>query len=89
MQDDDPHHWGETKFEKFVEHELDGIAQRAAAADICFGCLSDRLLYEMIMSLVRTGVSDSDIMGIVQDALAEANETDDFENLSDHSTRIH
>ena len=89
QNDDDPRHWGEPEFEQFVAQELDGLAQRATAADVCFGCLSDRLLYEIVVSLVRTGVPDTDVMDIVQQALAEADETDDFEDVSDPSKRVH
>lgn len=89
MQDDDPHHWGDQRFDEFVEEELDGLAQRATAAGICIGCLSDRLLYEMIVSLMRSGASEDDITGLVQDALDQSNEADDIEMRSDPPLRIH
>lgn len=86
---DDPHHWGDALFEKFVAEELDGLARRATAAGICIGCLSDRLLVEMIVSLVRNGASEDDIADLVQDALDQSDETDDVELRLDPPSRMH
>jgi len=86
---DDPHHWGDALFEKFVAEELDGLARRATAAGICIGCLSDRLLVEMIVSLVRNGASEDDIDDLVQDALDQSDETDDVELRPERPSRMH
>ena len=71
---DDPTHWGDASFEDFVEEELSGLAERAQAQGICIDCLSDRLIFEVVIGLVRGGASESDILSIVDEALAEAEE---------------
>lgn len=62
------------EFEDFVETELKGLAERAQGAGICFDCLSDRLLVELVAGLVRSGASAADILSIVADGLDEAEE---------------
>lgn len=74
MVQDDPIHWGDAGFDEFVEEELTGLAERAQAKGICIDCLSDRLIFEVVAGLVRSGVTDSEILAVVEDALAEADE---------------
>lgn len=77
---DEPTHWGDTGFEDFVEEELSGLAERAQARGICIDCLSDRLIFEVVAGLVRSGVTEAEILSVVEDALAEAEEdTPDYD----------
>lgn len=84
---DEPIHWGDSEFEDFVEEELAGLAERAQARGICIDCLSDRLIFEVVAGLVRSGVSESEIMSVVQDALAEAE--DEQADYDSTPPRIH
>lgn len=74
---DEPIHWGDEGFDSFAEEELAGLAERAEARGICLDCLSDRLIFEIVAGLVRSGVSDTDILALVEDAMAEAEEDAD------------
>lgn len=67
------------EFEEFVERELKGLAERAQEARICYDCLSDRLLVELVAGLVSSGASAADILNMVADGLDEA-EGDEPEN---------
>ena len=71
MQDDDLH-WDDEGFDAFIEKELTGLAERAEAQGICLDCLSDRLIFEIVAGLVRSGVSDTDILALVEDAIDDA-----------------
>ena len=84
---DDPIHWGDSGFEDFVEEELSGLAERAQARGICIDCLSDRLIFEVVAGLVRSGVSEDEIMSVVQDALDDAEE--DQPDYDSAPPRIH
>lgn len=84
---DDPIHWGDAGFDEFVEEELVGLAERAQARGICIDCLSDRLIFEVVAGLVRSGVTESEIMSVVQDALDDAG--DDQPDFDPNPPRIH
>lgn len=86
----DPSHWGDAEFEDFVARELEGLADRARSKGICFDCLSDRLIFEVVAGLAQSGVSDEEILGVVQDALDDAVESDEAEPLAKGpSHRLH
>ena len=70
-------HNGDPAFEDFLEQELKALADRAEEADICIDCLTDRILVEMVASLMRSGISAPDILNMVADGMALAEETDD------------
>jgi hypothetical protein len=69
-------HWGDGDFEDFVEEELSALAERAQARGICIDCLGDRLIFEVVIGLVRSGATEQDIHSIVDEALAEADAED-------------
>jgi hypothetical protein len=75
------------EFEEFVDTELKGLAQRAQEAGICFDCLSDRLLVELVAGLVHSGTPVADILNMVADGLDEA-ESDAADN-GRRSRRMH
>lgn len=86
----DPSHWGDDAFEEFVAKELEGLADRAIESGICIACLSDRLVYEVVAGLARSGLSEVEIFGIVQDALEDAEEDEGFEPVAEgRSDRMH
>lgn len=76
---EDPSHWGDPEFEEFVAKELEKLAERADAKGICIACLSDRLIFEIVAGLARSGVSEGEIFDIVQDALDDVDEDAELE----------
>ncbi|MEW9922137.1 hypothetical protein AB2B41_21230 [Marimonas sp. MJW-29] len=68
----DGHHWGDAPFEEFLEAELLGLAERAQAKGICIDCLSDRLILELVVGLMRNGVAETEVLSIVHEAFDEA-----------------
>ena len=75
MQDELVHE-GAPGFEDFIETELKSLAQRAEEAGICLDCLSDRLVVELVASLVRSGAHPADILNMVAQGMDEAEEED-------------
>jgi hypothetical protein len=88
MQDDDIHN-GDQVFEDFLEKELKALGDRAQKAHICIDCLTDRLLVEMVASLMRSGISTPDILNMVADGMALAEETENGGEGNDRSRRVH
>ncbi|MFC6639887.1 hypothetical protein GV827_22030 [Sulfitobacter sp. JBTF-M27] len=84
---DDGHHWGDASFEDFVEQELLGLAARAQEKGICIDCLSDRLILEFVVGLVRSGVAETEVLNIVHEAFDEA-EAEALE-VRDAPPRVH
>ena len=74
---DDAIHNGDQVFEDFVETQLLALADRAQQKGICIDCLTDRILVEMVASLMRSGISTPDILNMVADGMALAEEPDD------------
>ncbi|OSQ42929.1 hypothetical protein [Marivita geojedonensis] len=74
--EDTPVHWGDAEFEEFASQELSGLAERAKERGICIDCLSDRLIFEVVVGLVKSGVSEQEIFDLVTEAIEEA-ENDD------------
>jgi uncharacterized protein (UPF0264 family) len=85
---DDAIHDGDQVFEDFIEKELEALAERARQKGICMDCLTDRLIAEMVTSLTRAGVPASNILGVVADGMALAEEPEPEEG-SDHRRRVH
>ena len=67
---DNQSHNGDPTFEDFFEQEMGALAERAEKQDICMDCLTDRILVEMVASLMRSGVSTPDILNMVADGMA-------------------
>lgn len=78
MQDDAIHD-GEPGFEDFIDEEMTRLGQRAQQRGICMDCLTDRLVVEMVASLARAGISSADILSMVVDGLALAEEDEPVE----------
>ena len=79
MQDDTIHD-GDPGFENFIEEEMARLGHRAQQRGICVDCLTDRFIIEMVANLVRSGVPASDVLGIVVDGLALAEEEEPEEH---------
>lgn len=84
MQDDMIHE-GEPGFEDFIEEEMAGLGLRAQQRGICVDCLTDRFIVEMVANLARSGVPSSDILSLVVDGLALAEEEEPLERVG----RVH
>jgi uncharacterized protein (UPF0264 family) len=85
---DDAIHDGDQVFEDFIEKRLQALSDRAKQKGICMDCLTDRLIVEMVTSLTRAGVPASNILGMVADGMALAEEPDPKEGR-DHRRRVH
>lgn len=73
MQDDETHD-GEPGFETFLEEEMIHLGHRAQQRGICMDCLTDRMIVEMVATLALGGMPASDIIAMVADGLALAEE---------------
>ncbi|PWJ16122.1 hypothetical protein [Jannaschia seohaensis] len=80
MQDDMIHE-GEPGFEDFIEEEMAALGNRAQQRGICLDCLTDRFIVEMVANLARSGLSSSDILSMVVDGLALAEEEEPTERV--------
>ncbi|MDU8945802.1 hypothetical protein [Ovoidimarina sediminis] len=87
MQDDTIHE-GDPGFEDFIEEEMARLGHRAQQRGICVDCLTDRFITEMVANLVRSGVPASDVLGVVVDGLALAEE-EDPEDHCGRGRRVH
>lgn len=87
MQDDGIHE-GEPGFEDFIEEEMALLGHHAQQRGICVDCLTDRFIVEMVANLARSGVSTADILGMVADGFALA-EDDATEGRNDRAHRVH
>lgn len=87
MQDDTIHE-GEPGFEDFIEEEMTRLGHRAQKRGICVDCLTDRFITEMVANLVRSGVPASDVLEIVVDGLALAEEEEPEEHRG-RGRRVH
>ena len=81
-------HNDQPAFEDFVEQELKALWHRAQKQDICVDCLKDRMIVEMVTSLTRSNISASDILIMVADGIALAEEPETVEG-SDRPRRVH
>jgi hypothetical protein len=87
---DDAIHNGDQVFEDFVEQELLALAGRAQQKGICIDCLTDRILVEMVASLMRSGISTPEILNMVADGMALAEEEEPEEGGGNgHGRRVH
>lgn len=82
---DEPIHEGQPGFEDFIEEEMARLGHRAQQRGICVDCLTDRFIVEMVANLARAGVPASDILDMVADGLALAEE----ESAEDRDGRPH
>lgn len=73
---DDAIHQSDPGFEEFIAEEMDRIGQRAQKRGICTDCLTDRFIVEMVATLARSGLPASEILGMVADGLALAENQD-------------
>ncbi|MEQ9040429.1 MAG: hypothetical protein RIE24_18970 [Silicimonas sp.] len=87
MQDDTIHE-GQPGFDDFIEEEMALLGHHAHQRGICPDCLTDRLIVEMVANLVRAGFPASDILGMVADGLALADE-DEAEEANGRTRRVH
>ncbi len=85
---DDTIHSDEPAFDEFVERELQALWHRSQQQDICTDCLTDRIIVEMVASLIRANVSASDILVMVADGIALAEEPEAAPG-SDRPRRVH
>ncbi len=75
-------------FEEFIEQELKALWHRSQEQGICSDCLTDRIIVEMVASLTRANVSASDILVMVADGIALAEEPEAAQG-NDRPRRIH
>lgn len=87
MQDNAIHE-GEPGFEEFIEEAMTLVGQHAQERGICIDCLNDRFIVEIVASLARSGVPAADILGMVADGLALA-EDDQVAERTDRGHRMH
>ena len=87
MTDDTIHH-DQPAFDDFVERELEALGGRAQEKGICIDCFTDRLIVEMVASLTRAGIPASDILGMVADGMALAEELQSGEE-NERPRRVH
>ncbi len=81
-------HSDQPAFEAFIERELKALWDRSQEQGICSDCLTDRIIVEMVASLTRANISASDILVMVADGIALAEETEASQG-NDRSRRVH
>ena len=81
-------HENDTGFDEFIEETLKGLSERVQKHGICLECLSDRLIFEMVSGMARSGVPASQILSIVGDGIDAVVADEDSENEG-QSRRIH
>jgi hypothetical protein len=84
--EDDLLHEDAAAFEFFIEAELEGLSKRAENAGLCFDCLRDRLVVELVAGLLRSGTPVADILDMVSEALDEVD--DETHGRNRHSHRV-
>lgn len=81
-------HSNDEGFEEFVEQALSRLGLQAQDEKVCIECLSDRLIFELVAGMVRSGVSKATVLAAVGDGLDAAGE-DDASEQQDRSGWMH